>query len=111
MAFPLQYAVSLAGSAVISNKHPSPKRFRSRNAPSYFEVFKKRKENNTRILHIYKRLSCDFTVGCSQQTITERLPFIKLISSGKSQESIDFEALWVDSFDDCVSHFYVCCTF
>jgi len=82
VASPLQYAVSLAGRAVaISNKHPSPKRFRSLNAPSYFEVLKKRKENNTRILHISKRLSCDFTVGCSKQTITERLPFIKLISS------------------------------
>jgi len=56
--YPLGYASSLTGRAVATtNKHPTPNKFRQLQAPSIFEVSRKKREMNRNIQLLCNRLS------------------------------------------------------
>lgn len=89
--FPTQYVSSLAGRAVAdANRHPTPNKFRAFSAPKIFEVLRKRRANNIKMLQLCKRLSCgsgtlplNTNIGSSEGFVADSLPFMRTILPGE----------------------------
>jgi len=85
--FPLEYVSSIAGRAIAdTNRHPAPHRFRALDAPKVFEVMRKKRGNDAKMLQLCKRLSFDgeklpvgSIIGSSQNFVTNFLPFLRSI--------------------------------
>ena len=83
----MEYASSLGGRAVpFANKTPAPHRFRQFTAPKVFEVMKKKRENETTMGQLRKRLSIvsqqitiDDNVGSVHRFVTDRLPYMRIV--------------------------------
>jgi len=84
--FPLKYASSLISRAVAcNNRHPAPKKFRPLGAPKIFDVFKKSRTNEIKLLELFERLSVEGhipmnnNIGSSTVVVTQYLPFLRII--------------------------------
>ena len=96
--FPLEYITSLAGRAVAeTNKHPAPTKFRALDAPKMFDVWRKKKINETKINQLRLRLSSsdctdeeeknqikcmlpiNLSIGSSRSFVTDDLHFMRTI--------------------------------
>eukprot|EP01082_Thalassiosira_pseudonana_P016177 g14432.t1.1.5e17418c g14432 g14432.t1 contig9:1823127-1825962(-) len=82
--FPMDYASSLGGRAIAdANKNPAPSQFRHLSAPKVFEVMNKKRENETKMKQLRKRLSgsekiaINDTIGSAHQFVTNSLPFMR----------------------------------
>jgi cell cycle checkpoint protein len=95
--FPMDYAASIGGRAVAhANIHPAPPKFRQFSAPKVFGVMKKKRENETKIEHLRRRLSTvgrggvggaddrettsiRGNIGSANQFVTESLPYFRIV--------------------------------
>jgi cell cycle checkpoint protein len=82
--FPMDYASSLGGRAIAdANKNPAPSQFRHLSAPKVFEVMNKKRENETKMKQLRKRLSgsekiaINDNIGSAHQFVTNSLPFMR----------------------------------
>ena len=95
--FPMHYAASIGGRAVAhANVHPAPPKFRQFSAPKVYGVMKKKRENETKIEHLRRRLSTvgrgcfggaddrgttsiRGNIGSANQFVTESLPYFRIV--------------------------------
>jgi len=86
-SYPDGYAASLCGRAIgDANKHPAPSTFRKLTAPKIYEVMRNRRESESKMEQICKRLSyrshllsMDINIRASSSFATDDLPFLKRI--------------------------------
>jgi cell cycle checkpoint protein len=85
--YPNSYATSLCSRSVAySNKNPAPLRFRQLNAPPIYDVFRKRRENQTKYEQVCKRVSrfdcqlmLDINVRDNAEFASDFLPYMKIL--------------------------------
>ena len=91
-SYPCGYTTSILSRSVAdANKHPMPSKFRQFHAPKVFEVVRKRRENQSKIVHLCKKLSNKFDyleigspVWASSSFPLEHFPWLKkIIPDGK----------------------------
>lgn len=87
--FPFGCAAAVAGRAVaITNRHPSPNKFRQFSAPVAFDVLRKRAQNQVIVDQLTRRISSSFSTSSSgfsslndrSKFVTESLPFLRKIA-------------------------------
>ncbi len=84
---PLDYASCIGGRAVASaNKNPAPQQFRQFSTPKVFDVLRKKRENELKMVQLRKRvstagrhISVNGVIGSANQFVTDCLPHMRCI--------------------------------